>query len=198
MQGSGGACRVRGGARARLPTRGGPAPPVRLSPTRNSSLRSKAFSPLAHLTDNRFAPPARAVPHPHPHPGAKLRPRGLRPYPGSRRRRPRPAPAPSAVSCWRRGRAGPCRGDGGAAAVAGLGSGAGGRAMGRGGGCGGATRGAGGGDRVGESGGGEPPAGQRQPAGLHPAAHPHHPHHLALQAPPRPLPPRDRARHDLR
>lgn len=55
-----------------------------------------------------------------------------------------------------------------------------------------------GGARHREGGGGEPPAGQREPPHLHPAPHPHHPHHLAFQAPPRPLPPRDRPGYDLR
>lgn len=51
--------------------------------------------------------------------------------------------------------------------------------------------------RHGEEGRGEPQAGQRRPAHLHPAPHPHHPHHLAVQTPALSVLARNRAGHDL-
>lgn len=54
-----------------------------------------------------------------------------------------------------------------------------------------------GGGWYGEEGWGEPQAGQRRPAHLHPAPHPHHPNHLALQAPALQVSARNRAGHDL-
>lgn len=54
-----------------------------------------------------------------------------------------------------------------------------------------------GGDRHGKRSGEESPAGQREPPDVHSPAHPHHPHDLAFQAPPGPLPPWDWPGHDL-
>lgn len=48
-----------------------------------------------------------------------------------------------------------------------------------------------------EEGGGEPQAGQRRPAHLHPAPHTHHPHHLVVQAPPIQVSARNRIGDDL-